>query len=232
MPNTKSVYQASESSAPATVNELAGNVPIFPAQPGEKLATSLALGDFRDKRMLFSRLISPGEVHVYNAECVAGERLHVRSLIPELPHGGAVVPTFAIVAQSLPYSADVRKLPIELPAGYSAVVAPPPTDLIQPVEDVLTRVRYYPGPIVDTRTLVGGRCYLIVWSPHMHMGKYVLQVGHRWPTAVGYWARVPTYWWQIRGWFGLSRAAAWYAGAAIAGAATLALLLRRGSRRN
>lgn len=229
---TKSTFSIAATDQAITGTDLAGTQPVFPGLPGEKLADGLSIGELRSKRLIFNRLRAPGQVHVYSAECVAGEQIRVQMFVPVLPLGGAVVPAFAIVAQSLPYSADVRKLPIELPAGYSAVVAPPPTDLIQPVEDVLTRVRYYPGPIVDTRTLVGGRCYLIVWSPHMHMGKYVLQVGHRWPTAVGYWARVPTYWWQIRGWFGLSRAAAWYAGAAIAGAATLALLLRRGSRRN
>ncbi len=231
MPNTKSVYQASESSAPATVNELAGNVPIFPAQPGEKLATSLALGDFRDKRMLFSRLISPGEVHVYNAECVAGERLHVRSLIPELPHGGAVVPTFAIVAQSLPYSADVRKLPIELPGGFSAVVAPAQTELGKPINEMATGVRYYPGPAIETRTLVGGRCYLLVWSAGRSVGKYALQIGTHPNSPIGFWAQFPLYWWQVRGWFGVSRAAAIYAGAALlAAVATLGLLFRKGKR--
>ncbi len=229
---TKSMYPVATTDQAITGTDLAGTHPVFPGLPGEKLADSLSIAELRSKRLIFNRLRAPGQVHVYSAECVAGEQIRVQMFVPVLPLGGAVVPAFAIVAQSLPYSADVRKLPIELPAGFSAVVAPPPTDLLQPVEDILTRVRYYPGPVVDTRTLVGGRCYLIVWSPHMHMGKYVLQVGHRWPTAVGYWARVPAYWWQIRGWFGLSRAAAWYAGAAIAGAATLAFLVRRVSRRN
>lgn len=215
-----------------TGTDLAGTQPVFPGLPGAKLADSLSIAEVRTKRLIFNRLRAPGQVHVYSAECVAGEQIRVQMFVPVLPQGGAVVPAFAIVAQSLPYSADVRKLPLELPGGFSAVVAPPPSDLVQPVEDILTRVLYYPGPIVDTRTLVGGRCYIVVWSPHMHMGKYVLQVGHRWPTAVGYWARIPTYWWQIRGWFGLSRSVAYYAAVAVAGVATLALLLRRGSRRH
>lgn len=229
---TKSTLSPSASELAVAGTDLAGTRPFFPGLPGEKLAESLSIGEVRSKRLLFNRLRAPGQVHVYSADCVAGEQIRVQMFVPVLPLGGAVVPAFAIVAQSLPYSADVRKLPLELPAGFSAVVAPPPSDLVQPVEDILTRVRYYPGPIVDTRTLVGGRCYIVVWSPNMHMGKYVLQVGHRWPTAVGYWARVPSYWWQIRGWFGLSRAAAYYAGLGIAGAATLALLLRKGRGRN
>lgn len=211
--------------------DLAGSLPLFPGLPGEKLATSLPLPDFRSKRLVFNRLGAPGQVHVYSADCVAGERLRVQMYVPVLPLGGAVVPAFALVAQSLPYSADVRKLPVELPQGYSAVVAPPPTDLVQPVKDVLTRVRYYPGPAIDTRTLVGGRCYIVVWSPHAHLGKYVLQVGNSWPTRAGYWVRMPVYWWQIRGWFGLSRAIAWYAAAAVAGAATLSLLFRKVKRK-
>lgn len=227
MPNTQTVFQTGDPTAPATVNELAGNVPLFPAQPGEKLATSLALGDFRSKRLLFNRLNTPGEVHVYSAECVAGERLHVRSLIPELPRGGAVVPAFAIVAQSLPYSADVRKLPIELPGGFSAVVAPVQSELGKPIREMTTGVRYYLGPAIETRTLVGGRCYLVVWSPGHNMGKYALQIGVRPNSAAGYWAQFPLFWWQIRGWFGASRAAALYvAGALLAGIATLALLFR------
>ncbi len=208
--------------------DLAGSVPTFPGLPGERLAESLPIVDLRAKRLLFNRLRAPGQVHIYSAECVAGERLRVQMYVPVLPLGGAVVPAFAIVAQSLPYSADVRRLPIDLPAGFSAVVAPPPSDLVHPVEDILTRVRYYPGPVIDTRTLVGGRCYVIVWSPNNHVGKYVLQVGQRWPTRVGYWLRLPSIWWQIRGWFGHSRAAALYAaGGALAAAATAALVVRR-----
>jgi hypothetical protein len=133
----------------------------------------------------------------------------VQVLAPVLPAGNALTPAFAVVAQSLPYSADVRKLPFELPAGFSAVVAAPPGELMTPVRDLLTRARYYPGPLIDTRTLVGGRCYIVVWSPQNHMGKYALQVGHRWPWRWSYWAQVPRYWWQIRGWFGLSRTAAY-----------------------
>jgi hypothetical protein len=231
MANTQSSFKTSEANAPATVNEIAGNLPIFPAQPGEKLATSLALGDFRTKRMLFNRLNTPGEVHVYSAECVAGERLHVRSLIPELPHGGAVVPTFAIVAQSLPYSADVRKLPIELPGGFSAVVAAPQTELGRPIREMATGVRYYPGPAIETRTLVGGRCYLLVWSAGNNMGKYAMQLGTRPNSVATFWTQFPLAWWQVRGWFGASRAAAIYAvGAILAGVATLGLLFRKVKR--
>jgi hypothetical protein len=149
--------------------------------------------------------------------------------VPVLPVGGAVVPAFAVVAQSLPYSADVHKLPFVLPAGLSAVVAPPPTELVAPVADALTNVRYYPGPTIDTKTLVGGRAYIVVWSPHNHMGKYVLQIGNRWPMRWTYWAQIPLFWWQIRGWFGLSRAAAYavIAGIVGLGALTFAALRRR-----
>lgn len=231
MPNTQTIFQATDAAAPATINELAGNLPVFPAQPGEKLATSLNLGDFRSKRIVFSRLGSPGEVHVYSAECVAGERLHVRSLVPELPHGGAVIPAFAIVAQSLPYSADVRKLPVELPGGFSAVVAPAQTELSRPLREMTTGVRYYPGPAIETRTLVGGRCYLVVWSPGNNLGKYAMQIGTRPNPAAGYWAQFPLAWWQVRGWFGVSRVAAVYAaGAVVAVAATLSLLFRKVKR--
>jgi hypothetical protein len=198
--------------APLVSTDLAGSLPVFPLAPGGTLPSSLALPDFRQKRLLFQRLAHPGQVHVYRAECRAGERLRVQMLMPDLPGGGSVAPAFAVVAQSLPYSADVRKLPFSLPAGYSAVVAPPPGELMMPLRDVLTQAHYYPGPVIDTRTLVGGRSYVVVWSPQNQMGKYVLQIGHSWPWRGGYWAQVPRYWWQIRGWFGLSRKAAYVAG--------------------
>jgi hypothetical protein len=213
--------------------DLAGSLPTFPGLPGSGLADGQPLPDFRHKRLLFNRIRAPKQVHVYAAECMAGERLRVQSFVPVLPLGGAAVPAFAVVAQSLPYSADIKKLPLDLPAGYSAVVAPAPTDLVQPVEDMLTRVRYYSGPTIDTRMLVGGRCYIVVWSPQQHMGKYVLQIGHKWPTRVGYWLALPTYWWKIRGWFGVSRDAVWYAAAAVlALAATAWLSSRRASGRD
>jgi hypothetical protein len=198
-----------------TTSDLAGSLPIFPPIPGGTLTRSLALPDFRQKRLLFNQLSSPGQVHVYSAECRAGDRLRVQMLPPVLPGGGAVTPAFAVVAQSLPYNADVLKLPLTLPVGYSAVVAPPPAELVTPMRDLLTRAHYYAGPLIDTRTLVGGRAYVIVWSPQNQIGKYVLQVGHQWPWQWGYWARLPRYWWQIRGWFGLSRRAAYITLAAV-----------------
>ena len=187
--------------------DLAGSLPIFPATPGDTFTSALPISDFRQKRLLFNRINYPGQVHVYRSECRAGDRVRFQLFVPVLPLGGSVAPSFAVVAKSLPYSADVRKLPFALPAGFSAVVAPSPSDLVQPVRDLLTGVGYYPGPVIDTKTLVSGRCYVVVWSPQNHMGKYVLQVGHRWPLAWSYWAQIPRFWWQIRGWFGLSRAA-------------------------
>ena len=170
-------------------------------------------------------------MHVFRADCRAGDRIRVQMLVPVLPVGGAVVPAFAVVAQSLPYSADVHKLPFTLPAGLSAVVAPPPTELVTPIADALTNVRYYPGPTIDTKTLVGGRAYIVVWSPHNHMGKYVLQIGSRWPMRWTYWAQIPLFWWQIRGWFGLSRAAAYLALAGVVGLGALTFAALRGRKR-
>lgn len=198
-----------------TGTDLAGSLPVFPKTPGSTLATSLVLSDLRRKHLVFNRLTQPGQIHVYSAECRAGERLRVQMFVPVLPLGGSVVPAFAVVAQSLPYSADLQKLPLELPGGYSAVVAPPPGELLTPISDMLTRVRYYPGPLIDTRTLVGGRCYIIVWSPYNHMGKYVLQTGTSWPWQGSYWVQLPIFWWLIRGWFGLSRMAAYWTVGAI-----------------
>lgn len=195
--------------------DLAGSTPLFPGVPGSDLASSLPLPDLRYKRLIFNRLYTPGQVHVYRAECVAGERLRVQMHVPVLPLGGGLTPAFALVGQSLPYSADVRRLPVELPAGYSAVVAPPPTDLALPLRDTLTGIRLYPGPAIDTRTLVGGRCYVVVWSLHNHVGKYVLQTGQNWVFAPVYWAQLPLFWWQMRGWFGLSRMAGYVAAAAV-----------------
>jgi hypothetical protein len=40
-------------------------------------------------------------------------------------------------------------------------------------------------------------------------------VGYRWPWHWTYWSQLPRFWWQIRTWFGLSRAAAYWAGAGL-----------------
>jgi hypothetical protein len=195
---------------PRLSSDLAGSTPKFAGNVGSTLISSTEFGDFGQRHLLFSRLDRPGSVHVYRADCRAGERLRVQMLTPVLPNGGAVSPAVAVVAQSLPYDdAEEGKLPFTLPAGYSAVVAPPPRALRAPVRDMLTRVSYYPGPVIDTRTLVGGRCYIVVWSPQNQMGKYALHVGHSWPWSWRYWLGVPGYWWRIRGWFGHSRLAAY-----------------------
>ncbi|MCB0045053.1 MAG: hypothetical protein KDD92_06475 [Caldilineaceae bacterium] len=194
----------------------AGSLPCFPDMPGGHFADSLHLDNFRSLKLIFNRLDQPGQVHVYSSECHAGERLRAQIFVPALPQGKMVAPAFAVVAQSLPYSADAGRLPIELPAGFSVVVAPPPAELTAPERDRFTGARYYPGPIIDTKTLISGRCYLVVWSPQNQIGKYVLQIGHRRPWRWSYWSRLPQFWWQIRGWFGMSRAAAYAAAGGIA----------------
>lgn len=200
--------------------DLAGSYPLFPGRPGAKFETALSMPDFRRKRLIFNHFIPTENVHVYQAECRAGERLRVQMVYPVLKEGRAIQARFAIVAQSLPYSADLQELPINLPAGFRAVVSPKMSELAAPVTDVLTRASYYPGPIIDTRVLVSGRCYVVVWAPDNRPGKYVLHAGHRWPLRWSYWTQIPRFWWQIRGWFGLSRAAAY----AIAGGLALGLI--------
>ena len=194
---------------PQLSTDLAGSTPVFVREVGSTLVTSAEVGDFRQRQLIFNQIDSPGRVHVYRADCRAGERLRVQLLTPLLATGGALTPAMAVIAQSLPYDGQDEKLPFSLPAGYSAVVAAPPRALFGPVRDMLTRVRYYPGQVIDTRTLVGGRCYIVVWSPQNQMGKYALHVGHQWPWGWRYWLGVPSYWWRIRGWFGYSRAAAY-----------------------
>lgn len=216
--------------APSYGREWAGSLPEFPDSVGSDLTHSYELADFRLKRLVFGRFERPGDVHVYSSVSHAGGRLRAQSLVPVLPMGGGIAPAFAVVAQSLPYSADRQKMPFPLPAGYSAVVAHPPVELGAPAEDRLTRAQYYPGPVVDTRTLVSGRSYLIVWSPKNQMGKYALQVGHQWPLHWTYWLRTPIFWWRIRGWYGLSRAKAYIAGAAVAIAAIVGVGAVRGAR--
>lgn len=188
--------------------ELVSSLPVFPNRPGSEVTSSSPLPNFTQKRLIFSRFSTPGEVHVYSAYCRAGDRLRVQALVPVLPWGGAAVPSFAVVAQSLPHSVPAQELPLDPPAGFSAVMAPADQSLESSVQDVLTRAKYYPGAVIDTRTLVGGRCYVFVWSQTNSLGKYVLQIGTRWPLSWSYWMQLPRFWWQIRGWFGLSRLAA------------------------
>jgi hypothetical protein len=211
------------SQQPRLSSDLAGSTPFFGGEVGGTFVTSADFGGFRQRHLIFGQLDRPGRVHVYRADCRAGERLRVQLLTPVLPGGGALTPAMAVIAQSLPYTGEEAKLPFPLPAGYSALLVSPPRELLSPVRDLLTRVRYYPGPVVDTRTLVGGRCYIAVWSPQSRMGKYALHVGYRWPWSWRYWLGVPGYWWKIRGWFGLSRMAAY----ALVGILLVTILLAR-----
>lgn len=206
--------------------DLAGSRPIFPSLPGNNFDSALPVSDFREKRLIFNQLTDRGQAHVYSADCRAGARLRAQLFVPQLGHSGAAIPNFAIVAQSLPYSADVNALPIEVPAGFSAVVAPPMGRLDEPITDLLTQVQYYAGSVVDTQTLVGGRAYIVVWSPENKIGKYVLQTGHLWPMRWSYWLQIPRIWWQIRGWFGRSRSAAVVTVVTILAGVAIALALR------
>lgn len=199
----------------------------FPAQPGSTPATSLNLPDLRHKQLIFNQLELPGRVHVYRADCPAGARLRVHVLTPHLQTGRAVTPAVAVVAQSLPYHAAGADLPIPLPAGYSAVTLMPPDELLIPAKDWLTGALYYSGPIVDARTLVGGRCYVVVWSPDNAMGRYMLQVGYAPQSRGRAMLQAPWVWWRVRGWYGKSRrTAVWLPAALLLLGAMLFALLR------
>ncbi len=199
----------------------------FPAQPGSTAASSQVLHDLHRKQLIFNQIDLPGQVHVYRADCPAGARLRVHVLTPCLQTGRALTPAVAVVAQSLPYHASRVELPIALPAGYSAVTILPPEELITPVKDWLTGALYYSGPIVDVRTLVGGHCYIVVWSPDNGMGRYLVQVGYepqaRWRALL----QAPWVWWRVRGWYGASRrGAAWLLAALLLFGLLLVVVLR------
>src|SRR5688572_24392064 len=125
---------------PRLSSDLAGSTPVFARDVGSTLVTSAEMDNFRQRHLIFSYLDRPGRMHVYRADCRAGERLRVQMLTPVLPNGGAVIPAMAVIAQSLPYDDEESRLPLPLPAGYSAVVASPPRSLLAPVRDLLTRV--------------------------------------------------------------------------------------------
>lgn len=220
-------WESTETVRRSGATKVTGSVPEFPGIPGSRLDASLPLPDLHRKRLVFNQFTKPGQIHVYSAACSAGERLRLQMLTPALPAGGAVSPSVALVGRSLPYSADVERLPFPVPAGFSAIVAAAPQELSASFRDWATQTRYYAGPGVDTRMLVAGRCYVVVWSPQNQMGKYVLHLGVDGQPDWPYWVRLPLFWWQIRGWFGLSRAGAYVAGALLLSAL---LLGRRGRR--
>jgi hypothetical protein len=216
--------------------DMAGSLPVWAQGAGSTIATSMELPNFRQKRLLFGRLDAPGSVQVYSAECHAGERLRVQMLAPVLRMERGIAPSFALIAQSLPYSADVHKLPFALPAGFSAVVAPAhagsPQEMAPAMRDPLTQAYYYPGAVIDTRTLVGGRCYIVVWSPERQMGKFALLIGSQWHLDWLYWLQTPLYWWKIRSWFGLGHRPAYIALAALLATFFLTRIVGKRRKRN
>jgi hypothetical protein len=222
--------------SPDTGLDMVGSLPVVAHHAGGTIATSMELPAFRQKLLILGRLEAPGSVQVYTAECHAGERLRVQMLAPLLRMERGIAPSFALIAQSLPYSADVHKLPFALPAGFSAVVAPAyagaPQEMAPAMRDPLTQARYYPGPVIDTRTLVGGRFYIVVWSPERHLGKFAVSIGSQWPLDWWYWLQMPLYWWKIRAWFGLGHRPAYLALAAMASTYALARLMRRGRKQS
>lgn len=177
-------------------------MPRFPRQTGALPATATDIGDLTPKQTIYNTLDRPGAVHVYRADCPAGQRVRVQALAPVLQNGRALTPAVAVMAQGLRTGAVDVDLPVTLPAGYTAVALAPPAKLENLQKDWWVGASFFNGPVIDDRTLVGGRCYIVVWSPDKQPGKYVLQVGHvpGQGRLAALWA-----WWRIRGWFGLSR---------------------------
>jgi hypothetical protein len=199
---------------------------------GRSLAVATPLGGMTRCSVVLNTIDHPGRGHVYRADCPAGTRLRVQVLIPSLAAGRALNPAVAVLAQGAPASNNSLKLPVSVPAGYSAQVAAPAKTQPQTHTDALTGATFAVGRTIDTRTLVGGRVYVVVWSPDNLMGKYALQVGYAPVHEWGQWLLAPWIWWQVRGWFGLGRTAAYVVLAAALLLVTLiALQGRRRQRR-
>lgn len=191
-----------------TTSELTASLACFPSGVGPSLATATNLGDPTAKQVIYGALDRPGAVHVYRFDCPAGQRLRVQVLAPILQSGRALSPAVAVLAQGVRSEPGDVALPLTPPAGYAVITVEPPARLTAPLVDRWTGARFYAGPLIDQRTLVGGRCYIVVWSPDKQPGKYLLQVGYarRQGRLAGLFA-----WWRIRGWFGMSRVAGYVA---------------------
>lgn len=194
--------------SPQGSSELTASHARFLSAVGATLATATDLGDPARKQAIYSALDRPGAVHVYRLDCPAGQRLRVQVLAPILQAGRALSPAVALLAHGVRSGVGQLTLPLNLPGGYAAVAVEPPAKLTLPQVDRWTGARFYAGPLIDERTLVGGRCYIVVWSPDKQLGKYLLQVGYarRQGRLGGLLA-----WWRVRGWFGMSRAAGYVA---------------------
>jgi hypothetical protein len=203
---------------------LAGSMVRFPAGAGGTLAAATPLGDVARCSVVFNQIDHPARVHVYRADCPAGTRLRVQALMPALSAGRAVAPAVALLAQGAPGGSDGLKPPVMIPAGYSAKVLAPPKLQPSAQVDALTGASFLAERAIDTRTLVGGRVYVVVWSPDNLMGKYVLQIGYAPVHEWGQWLSAPWVWWRVRGWFGLKRTAAYMVLAVVLLLALLALL--------
>lgn len=227
---TERPFSLQRTRLPRPTAELAQSRPRFLRDAGRTPATATPLADVTTKQTIFGMLDQPGSVHVFRADCPAGQRLRAQVFAPSLQGGRALVPALALVAQGVRTGVDGPEIPVPLPAGYGAVSVAPAAKLADPLVDRLTGAQFFAGPLVDEVTLVGGRCYVVVWSPDKQPGKYLLQVGYA-PSRVGRLA-IATAWWRIRGWFGLSRTGGVVAllAAALVIGLVLRLLLRRPAR--
>ena len=220
---------SSSSPDPVLPLHLAGSLVRLLHGAGGTLAAATPLTDVARCQVILNRFDHPGRAHVYRADCPAGTRLRVQLLTPALPMGRALTPAVAVLAQGAPAGGETLKPPVAIPAGYSAQTLAPPKLQPSVQTDSLTGAGFFPGHAIDTRTLVGGRVYVVVWSPDNLMGKYVIQIGHIPIHDWGQWLLAPWIWWRVRGWFGLSRTAAYVTLAALV---LLVLIALPGGRRD
>ncbi len=214
---------SSSSPEPVLPLHLAGSLVQLLHGAGGSLAAATPLTDMARCQVILNRFDHPGRAHVYRVDCPAGTRLRVQLLTPALAVGRALTPAVALLAQGAPGGGETVKLPVAIPAGYAAQTLAPPKRQPPAQTDALTGAGFFPGRAIDTHTLVGGRVYLVVWSPDNLMGKYGIQIGHVPVHDWGQWLLAPWIWWRVRGWFGLSRTAAYVALAVLLLVALLAL---------
>ena len=161
----------SPSSEPTLPLHLAGSLVRLLRGAGVALASATSLTDVTRCQVILNQFDHPGRAHVYRADCSAGTRLRVQLLTPALSVGRALTPAVAVLAQGIPAGGDALKLPVTVPAGYSAQTIAPPKRQTRMQTDALTGAGFFPGRAIDTKTLVGGRVYVVVWSPRQSDGQ-------------------------------------------------------------
>ena len=178
-----------------TLNAKSAQAEIPIIEPGDYglLHDAQPVADPRHNSFVMGTLYSADDVDVVSFDYNEGEPFNAQLYVPVHPDLAGFSPNIVLIGPGLP--APNGHLPVELPAGYGAIVAGSNASYV--FFDVFTQIAFYPRANIALRMPRSGRYYMAVFGTAMGRSIYALDIGVEETYAPAAIARYPLNWLEV-----------------------------------